>query len=284
MYHAKEMGRNNFQFFTQDMNARAFAVLSLETSLRRAVEKQEFLLHYQPQLNSAGQVVGVEALVRWQHPEMGLVFPGQFIAIAEERGLIVAIGEWVLREACRQNRAWHDAGLMAVPVGVNVSALQFRQPDFPDKIAGVLRDTGLAPEFLELEITESVIMHGAENAIATLRRLKSMGVKLSIDDFGTGYSSLSYLKQFPIDRLKLDQSFVRGLPGNPDDLAISSAVLGMAKALNLKVIAEGVESEAQMNFLFSRDCDEVQGYFFTKPLPAGDVEHFISRQLLPTSA
>jgi diguanylate cyclase (GGDEF)-like protein len=284
MYHAKEMGRNNFQFFTQDMNARAFAVLSLETSLRRAVEKQEFLLHYQPQLNSAGQVVGVEALVRWQHPEMGLVFPGQFIAIAEERGLIVAIGEWVLREACRQNRAWHDAGLMAVPVGVNVSALQFRQPDFPDKIAAVLRDTGLAPEFLELEITESVIMHGAENAIATLRRLKSMGVKLSIDDFGTGYSSLSYLKQFPIDRLKLDQSFVRGLPGNPDDLAISSAVLGMAKALNLKVIAEGVESEAQMNFLFSRDCDEVQGYFFTKPLPAGDVEHFISRQLLPTSA
>ena len=279
MYHAKEMGRNNFQFFTKDMNARAFAVLSLETSLRRAVEQRQFVLHYQPQVNSAGQVVGLEALLRWQHPDMGLVLPGQFIPIAEERGLIAPIGEWVLREACRQNRAWQDAGLIAVPVGVNVSALQFRQPDFPDRVAAVLGDTGLAPEFLELEITESVIMHSAEAAIATVRRLKSSGVKMSIDDFGTGYSSLSYLKQFPIDRLKLDQSFVRGLPGNPDDLAISSAVLAMAKALNLKVIAEGVETQAQMDLLFSRHCDELQGYYFSRPLPADDVARFISDRL-----
>ena len=279
MFHAKEMGRNNFQFFTKDMNARAFAVLSLETSLRRAVEEQEFVLHYQPQVNSAGEVVGVEALLRWRHPDMGLVLPGQFISIAEERGLIVPIGEWVLREACRQNRAWQDAGLIAVPVGVNVSALQFRQHDFPEQVAAALRDTGLAPGFLELEITESVIMHGAESAIATVRRLKSMGVRLSIDDFGTGYSSLSYLKQFPIDRLKLDQSFVRGLPGNADDLAISSAVLAMAKAMNLKVIAEGVENKAQMDLLFSRHCDELQGYYFARPLPADDLAGFIAGRL-----
>jgi EAL domain-containing protein (putative c-di-GMP-specific phosphodiesterase class I) len=285
MYYAKEMGRNNFQFFTQDMNSRAFAVLSMEHSLRQAVEREEFRLHYQPQLNSDGRIVGLEALVRWQHPQMGLVLPGQFIAIAEERGLIVPIGDWVLREACRQNRAWQDAGLPAVAVGVNVSALQFRLQDFPEKVAAVLRDTGLAAKYLELEITESVIMHGAETAIATVRRLKAMGVKLSIDDFGTGYSSLSYLKQFPIDRLKLDQSFVRGLPSNADDIAIASAVLGMAKALNLKVIAEGVENKEQMDFLFSRQCDEVQGYYFTKPLPAEEFAGFVAQQrLAPTEA
>ena len=279
LFHAKEVGRNNFQFFTRDMNARALSVLSLETSLRRAVEQQEFVLHYQPQVDSAGQVVGLEALLRWQHPDMGLVLPGQFIPIAEERGLIAPIGEWVLREACRQNRAWQDAGLLAVPVGVNVSALQFRQPDFPQQVAAALRDTGLAAEFLELEITESVIMHGAEAAIATVRRLKGMGVKMSIDDFGTGYSSLNYLKQFPIDRLKLDQSFVRGLPGNAEDLAISSAVLAIAKAMNLKVIAEGVESEEQMDALFSRQCDELQGYYFARPLPADDLARFIAGRL-----
>jgi EAL domain-containing protein (putative c-di-GMP-specific phosphodiesterase class I) len=227
--------------------------------------------------------VGLEALVRWQHPQMGLVFPGQFIAIAEERGLIVPIGDWVLREACRQNKAWQDAGLPAVAVGVNVSALQFRLQDFPEKVAAVLRDTGLAAEYLELEITESVIMHGAEAAIATVRRLKAMGVKLSIDDFGTGYSSLSYLKQFPIDRLKLDQSFVRGLPSNADDMAISSAVLGMAKAMNLKVIAEGVENKEQMDFLFSRHCDEVQGYYFTKPLPAEEFATFLAQRRVATT-
>ena len=279
MFHAKERGRNNFQFFTRDMNARASAVLSMETALRRAVEQQQFVLHYQPQVDSAGRIVGVEALLRWRHPDMGLVLPGQFVPIAEERGLIAPIGEWVLREACRQNRAWQDAGLIAVPVGVNVSALQFRQPDFPQQVAAALRETGLAPEFLELEITESVIMHGAESAIATVRRLKGMGVKMSIDDFGTGYSSLSYLKQFPIDRLKLDQSFVRGLPGNADDLAISSAVLAMAKAMNLKVIAEGVESEAQMQLLFSRHCDELQGYYFTRPLPADELARFVAGRL-----
>ncbi len=275
MYHAKEMGRNNFQFFTQDMNARAFAVLSMEHSLRQAVERDEFRLHYQPQLDGEGRIVGVEALLRWQHPEMGLVYPGQFIAIAEERGLVVPIGEWVLREACRQNKAWQDAGLPAVPVGVNVSALQFRLQDFPARVAAALRDTRLEPEYLELEITESVIMQSVEAAIDTVRELKAMGVKLAVDDFGTGYSSLSYLKQFPIDRLKLDQSFVRGLPSNPDDMAISSAVLGLAKALNLKVIAEGVETVAQRDYLFAHECDEVQGYLFSRPLPPEQFENFI---------
>ncbi len=278
MYHAKEMGRNNYQFYTRDMNAKAFAVLSMEHSLRRALECSEFVLHYQPQIDLEGRVVGMEALVRWQHPEHGLVSPGQFIPLAEERGLIVPIGDWILREACRQNRAWQDAGLPRIPVAVNVSALQFRQPEFPGKVAQALADTGLAPDCLELEITESVIMHGAEEAVNTMRSLKAMGLKLSIDDFGTGYSSLSYLKQFPIDRLKLDQSFVRGIPSSADDAAIAAAVLGMAKALKLKVIAEGVETREQLAFLRTRECDEMQGFYFSRPLPAEDFVRFVAER------
>lgn len=277
MYYAKEMGRNNYQFYTQDMNARAFAMLSIEHSLRQAVERNEFLLHYQPKVDiGSGRVVGMEALIRWQHPEMGLVSPLRFIPIAEERGLIVPIGDWALREACRQNRIWQDAGLPMMPVAVNVSSLQFRQQGFPEKVAGILAETGLAAEYLEIEITESVIMRGTETAIETVRRLKAHGVKLCIDDFGTGYSSLSYLKQFPVDRLKLDQSFVRGLPFDPDDLAISTAVIGMAKALKLKVVAEGVETKEQLGLLRSRSCDEAQGRYFCKPLPAEEFADFVS--------
>lgn len=285
MYYAKEMGRDKYQFFTPDMNARALAVLSMERSLRQAVEQNEFLLHYQPQMDIAtGSVVGMEALIRWPHPVMGMVSPAEFIPVAEERGLILPIGDWVLREACRQNRAWQDAGMSAIPVAVNVSALQFRQPDFPEKVAKVLRDTGLAPEYLELEITEGVIMHGAEAAIETLRKLKAMRIMLSIDDFGTGYSSLSYLKQFRIDRLKLDQSFVRGLPSDMDDAAITTAVLGMAKALKLKVIAEGVETREQLEFLRLWECDEAQGYGFSKPLPTEDLDRFVRQKAPPKFA
>jgi diguanylate cyclase (GGDEF)-like protein len=269
MYHAKGMGRNNFQFYAREMNARAFAVVSLEHSLQRAMERDEFVLHYQPQVELAsGRLVGAEALVRWQHPEMGLVLPVQFISVAEERGLIVPIGDWVLRQACQRNRAWHDAGLPRVPVSVNVSPLQFRQRDFAERVAAALEGAGLAAEFLELEITESVIMHSIEAAMKTVHALKAMGVRLSIDDFGAGHAGFGYLKQFPVGRLKLDQSFVRGLPSDVDDVAIATAVLGMAHALRLKVIAEGVETEAQVNFLRARECDQAQGYYFSQPLPA----------------
>lgn len=282
MYYAKEMGRNNYQFFTQDMNAKALAVLSMEHSLRQALKRGEFLLHYQPQIDLAtGRIVGVEALLRWRRPEMGLVLPEEFIPIAEETGMIVQIGDWVLQEACRQNRRWRNAGLPAMPVSVNVSGLQFRQPDFPDKVAAVLREAGLEPQSLELEITESVIVHGAETTMATMRRLKAMQVRLSIDDFGTGYSSLSYLKRFPVDRLKLDQSFVRGLPSDADDLAISTAVIGMAQTLKLKVMAEGVETREQLDFLRRRGCGEAQGYYFSHPLPAEVLAQFIARFVSP---
>ncbi|MFL6650437.1 MAG: putative bifunctional diguanylate cyclase/phosphodiesterase, partial [Sulfurifustaceae bacterium] len=271
MYYAKEMGRNNYQFFTHGMNARALAVLSLEHSLRQALERGEFVLHYQPRIELAnGRVAGAEALIRWRRPDVGLVSPAQFISIAEETGLIVPIGDWVLAQACRQTREWQDAGLPTVPVSVNVSALQFRQPDFPEKVAAALCEAGVPPSAIELEITETVIMHGLDRTTATMHRLKAMQVKLSIDDFGTGYSSLSYLKQFPIERLKIDQSFVRGLPSDPDDLAISVAVLDMAKTLKLKVMAEGVETREQLNFLRQHGCDEAQGHYFSTPLSAED--------------
>lgn len=267
MYHAKEMGRSNYQFFTKDMNARAFAVISLEQSMRQGLERGEFVLHYQPQIDLAtGCVVASEALLRWRRPDIGMVSPAQFIAIAEETGLIVPIGDWVIREACRQNRAWRDAGLPPIRVSVNVSALQFRQADLPNKIAAVLKETGLTADALELEITESVIVHGSDATVDTMRRLKAMGLALAVDDFGTGYSSFGYLKRFPIDRLKLDQLFVRGLPRQPDDLAIATAVLALAKALNLRVLAEGVENKEQLDFLRRQGCHEAQGHYFGKPL------------------
>lgn len=278
MYYSKEMGRNNYQFFTQGMNARALAVLSLEHSLRQALERGEFVLHYQPRIELAsGQIAGAEALIRWRRPDVGLVSPAQFISIAEETGLIVPIGDWVLAQACRQAREWYDAGLPAHPISVNVSALQFRQPDFPEKVATALREAGVPSSAIELEITESVIMHGLDRATATMRRLKAMRVKLSIDDFGTGYSSLSYLKQFPIERLKIDQSFIRGLPSDPDDLAISVAVLDMAKTLKLKVMAEGVETKEQLHFLREHGCDEAQGHYFSRPVSAEDFAQLIAQ-------
>ena len=271
MYHGKQMGRNNFQFYAADMTAKALAALTMERDLRRALEEEEFFLHYQPQMEiGTGKIVGAEALIRWRHPEKGLVPSLQFIPIAEERGLIVSIGDWVLREACRQNREWQKAGLPQFPVAVNLSALQFRQSDLPKRVARFLKDSNLAPEHLELELTESAVMREPEAAVATMRQLKSVGLKLSLDDFGTGYSSLSYLKRFPLDKIKVDQSFVRGLPSDPDDLAIASAILAMAKALRLRTIAEGVEKNEQLEFLRSQDCDEIQGYLVSKPLPAAD--------------
>jgi diguanylate cyclase (GGDEF)-like protein/PAS domain S-box-containing protein len=267
MYGAKDRGRNNFQFFAEDMNVHALERLSLERNLRFALEREELFLVYQPQMEVAtGRVIGLEALLRWQHPELGLVPPDKFIRIAENSGLIVSIGEWVLRTACRQARKWQDEGLLAVSVAVNVSAVQFRQQGFCDLIRRVLQETGLAPQYLELELTETLLLANADVTLSVLKELKSMGLTLAIDDFGTGYSSFSYLRQFQVSKIKIDRLFIRDVTVNPDDAAITTAIISMAKGLKLRVIAEGVENEAQMSFLRAHQCDEIQGYYFSKPL------------------
>ncbi len=272
MYSAKDGGRDNFQFFTADMNAQAVERLTLENGLRLALDKKELFLVYQPQMDiTTGKITGLEALLRWQHPKLGLVPPDRFIRIAENSGLIMPIGEWVLRTACSQARKWQDEGLSAVSVAVNVSAVQFRQEGFRKTIRSVLDETGLAPQYLELELTESLLLSNADVMFSVLHQLTAMGLRLAIDDFGTGYSSLSYLKQFPVSKLKIDRSFIRDLAVNPDDAAITTAIISMAKSLNIKVIAEGVETEAQMAFLRTHQCDEIQGYYLSKPLAADEV-------------
>jgi diguanylate cyclase (GGDEF)-like protein len=279
MYRAKERGRNNFQFYTSEMNARANERLTLEHNLRRALERNELLLHYQPKIDAAtGTIVGAEALVRWGHPEWGLVAPDRFIPIAEETGLIMPIGEWVLRTACRQNRAWHDAGLPCGAMSVNLSARQFRQETLVRTVGRILSETGLAAQYLEMELTESVVMHNAEAAIMILRGLKSLGVRLSVDDFGAGYSSLNYLRRLPIDTLKIDQSFVHDIADRTagDGGILAQAIISLGHSLNLKVIAEGVETQAQLTFLRTHRCDEVQGYFFSKPLPPDEYARMLA--------
>jgi diguanylate cyclase (GGDEF)-like protein/PAS domain S-box-containing protein len=272
MYYAKQNGHNTIKFFTADINAQVEERLTLEHSLRLAIEKEELFLMYQPQMDVAtGRVTGLEALLRWQHPDLGVVPPDKFIRIAENSGLIVPIGEWVLRTACRQARKWHDEGLPRVSLAVNVSAVQFRQEDFCELIKEALRDTGLAPEFLELELTESLLLANEEVTLSVIRELKAMGLTLAIDDFGTGYSNFSYLKRFRVDKLKIDCSFIRDLDLNPDDAAITCAIISMAKSLRLKVLAESVETEAQMSFLRAQRCDQIQGYYFSKPLAVEDV-------------
>jgi diguanylate cyclase (GGDEF)-like protein/PAS domain S-box-containing protein len=272
MYSAKADGRNNFRFFTDDMNAQAVERLTLESSLRLALDKKELFLVYQPQMDiAAGRITGLEALLRWQHPDLGLVPPDKFIRIAENSGLILPIGEWVVRTACRQARKWQDEGLPAVSVAVNVSAIQFRQEGFCELIRRVLHETGLAPQYLELELTESLLLANANLMLSVVQELKAIGVTLAIDDFGTGYSSFSYLRQFRVSKLKIDREFIRDVAVNPDDAAIASAIISMAKSLHLKVIAEGVEDEAQMSFLRTHQCDEIQGYYFSKPLAVDKV-------------
>lgn len=264
---AKASGRNNFQFYTAAMNGAIRDKLALREGLRHAVARGEFHLVYQPQVAmTSGQVTGVEALIRWQHPERGLVSPTEFIPLAEETGLIVPIGEWVLRTACFQNRAWQDAGLPAFNVAVNVSARQFRERTLIEQVDRALNDSGLDPRLLELELTESLIMEDLEKALLSMRTLQAMGVQLSIDDFGTGYSSLSALKRFPISRLKIDQGFVRGIPGDEEDKAIAKAIISLGHELDLKVIAEGVETLQQLAFLRANGCDEIQGYLFSPPV------------------
>ncbi|MEW5757205.1 MAG: EAL domain-containing protein [Pseudomonadota bacterium] len=269
MYQAKAAGKNNFQFYSAEMNELSKIKLSLEADLRKAIERRELCLHYQPQVEAAtGRIIGVEALVRWQHPARGMVSPAHFVPLAEETGLILPIGQWVLEEACRQNKAWQDAGYPPVQMAVNIANAQFQKPDLVQDVQKVLAATGLAPRYLELELTEGVLGHNAEASIATLKELRAMGVSLSIDDFGTGYSSLSYLKRFPLHTLKVDRAFVRDITTDNDDAAICSTIIAMAQNLNLSVVAEGVEDERQLEFLRQRGCQYIQGYYFSPPLPA----------------
>ena len=272
MYEAKEHGRNNYQFFRHEMHARLAERQSLEADLRCALGRNEFLLHYQPKLSlETGEITGVEALIRWLHPQRGMIYPAQFVSIAEECGLIAPIGQWVLLEACKQAQAWRDSGLGVVPVSVNVSAAEFGAKDFLSGVRAVLIATGVEPQHLELELTESVLMRDAEAAVVTLVKLKTMGVQLAIDDFGTGYSSFTYLRRFPSDALKLHQSFVQEITADPADAAIVSAMINLGRSLKQRVIAEGVETRAQLKFLQLHGCGEGQGYYFSPPVVAEQV-------------
>jgi diguanylate cyclase (GGDEF)-like protein len=277
MYRAKEAGRNNYQYYLPSMNVHTLERLELESDLAHALERGELLLHYQPKVEIAtGLIMGVEALLRWQHPRRGLILPLQFIPLAEETGLIVAIGEWVLATACARNRAWQLQGMTDMSVAVNLSARQFADPMFLPRLTQIVRASGLDPSSLELEITESVVMSHGENAVAALGKLKSLGVQIAIDDFGTGYSSLAYLKRFPIDTLKIDRSFLRDIPADSGDMKITRAIIAMAHGLKLKVVAEGVETAEQLEFLRSQHCDAVQGYFLFRPLPDDEVTTALS--------
>ncbi len=279
MYLAKDEGRNAYRFYTTALNARTIERLELENRLRKAIERDELLLHYQPQIDiKTGEVTGIEALVRWHEPECGITHqPADFIPIAEETGLIVPIGDWVLRKACEENRKWQDKGLKPVRIAVNLSLRQFRQKDFVKTVARIIKDTALAPEYLELELTESIIMKDVESTIEVLRALKTMGISLSIDDFGTGYSSLAYLKRMPIDVLKIDISFVRDITTDPDDAAIAITIIRMAHSLKLEVVAEGVETMEQLEFLRTLQCDRLQGFLVSRPVPSVEAEGFLTK-------
>lgn len=277
MYRAKEHGRNTFRMFTEDLNEAAMARVNMESGLRHALEGEQFVLHYQIRMDlETGLASGAEALVRWQHPELGLLPPGQFIDLAEETGLIEPMTEWVLNEACRRNRAWQDAGFRRMDVAVNISARILQRVDLVCAVRSALDQSGLEPQYLNLELTETAIMKNTDHAIAVLNELKQMGVRISIDDFGTGYSSLSRLKRLPIDTIKIDASFVRQITTSADDASIATAIVAMAHSMNLKVVAEGVETLDQLRFLTSLHCDEIQGYFISRPVPAEEMVHLLA--------
>ena len=281
LYCAKERGRNKYQFSSSSINHQGDYLLRLENYLYQALERKQFLLHYQPQVNvNTGQIVGMEALVRWEHPQLGLVSPRHFIPLAEENGLIISIGEWVLRTACAQNKAWLDAGLADLKMSVNLSCQQFQQKDLVPMVGQILHETGLKPGSLELEITETTIINDVELALLAMQDLQSLGIDLSMDDFGTGYSSLSYLKDFPFDILKFDRSFVGELGDDPRELAILEAIISLGKGLNLKIVAEGVETQQQLNLLRTLKCENMQGYFFSRPLKVEEA----TKLLLPRSS
>jgi diguanylate cyclase (GGDEF)-like protein/PAS domain S-box-containing protein len=280
MYQAKENGHQSYQFFKPAMNVRAVERQSIEEGLRRALERREFSLCYQPKVHlKSGDISGAEALLRWKHPSRGLVSPAKFIPVAEDCGLIVPIGNWVLREACKQARTWLDAGLPLGTMAVNISAMEFRDEHFLDGVFGVLQETRLDPKYLELELTESVLMKRAEATETILKTLKARGVQVAVDDFGTGYSSLSYLRKFPIDALKIDQSFVRQITTSPHETTIVAAVISMGRSLKLRVVAEGVETEEELAFLRIHQCEEAQGYYFSHPVPPGQFAHMLNTGL-----
>jgi EAL domain-containing protein (putative c-di-GMP-specific phosphodiesterase class I) len=278
MYHAKDSGRDNCKFFRAEMNVRAVHQRSIESGLRDALDRQAFVLHYQPTINLVTHAItGVEALVRWRHPQGGLVLPDEFVPLAEDSGVIVPIGQWVLREACRQQKAWQDAGLPATRIAVNVSAVELRAKDFVGGVRAVLAATGLEPRLLVLELTETALLHDTESTAAVLRVLKDLGVQIALDDFGTGFSSLSHLRRFPIDVLKIDQSFMHDLTPNSDDANIVGGVIRMADSLQMQVVAEGVETSQQLAFLEDQRCPEAQGYYFSRPMLAEDITALLLR-------
>jgi EAL domain-containing protein (putative c-di-GMP-specific phosphodiesterase class I) len=269
MSHAKQLGRNTYAFYSKEINARSCERLTLENQLRKALDREELLLHFQPKIDiTNGQICGAEALLRWQHPQLGMVSPAQFIPLAEEAGLIDSLGEWALHVACKESKAWEQARLGSLPIAVNASSLQFRQRRFLQVIRRALENSGLDPQYLVLELTESTFMENIRDNIEMLHAIKEMSLRLSIDDFGTGYSSLSYLKRFPLDELKVDRSFVADIPADTDSVAIVSAIIAMAHSLGLHVVAEGVETERQLAFLREKGCDAYQGYFYSRPVPS----------------
>jgi predicted signal transduction protein with EAL and GGDEF domain len=280
MYHAKSVGRNNFQFFNEELNKHAQHELDMEVNLRKALEKNQFVLFYQPQVNlQTNQIYGAEALIRWIHPEKGIIPPASFIPLAEETGLIIPMGEWAIRTACQQNQKWQEAGMSPLTVSVNISAKQFFQSNLVEIVESALSETGLNPKYLELEITESITMD-VERSITTLLELQRIGIKVSIDDFGIGYSSLNYLKRLPIDKLKIDQSFIRECPHDINSNTLVRTIIIMAHLLKMKVIAEGVETEEQVSFLLGQGCKEAQGYLFSKPLPVTEFEaNYLQKRL-----
>lgn len=282
MYQAKELGKNRYQFYTADMNAQAMHRLNLESKLRRALQNDEFELHYQPQVNLyTGDIVGMEALIRWRSPEQGLVAPGEFIQLLESTGLIVPVGEYVLREACQQQLQWLQQGFNYFKMAVNISARQFDDPDFTSRVADLLEETGLDSKHLEVEVTESAVMHDTKASILRLEELRALGLSIAIDDFGTGYSSLAYLQQFPVSKIKIDRSFISELANRPDDRIITQAIISMAHALRTKVVAEGIEDSIQVSMLATQGCDTGQGYFFSRPLPADEVTKLLEAEARP---
>ncbi|MDK9725365.1 MAG: EAL domain-containing protein [Sterolibacteriaceae bacterium MAG5] len=278
MHAAKDAGRNQYSFFSAALNARALEFLNLKTALREALGRSELLLYYQPRVAlDTGAIHGVEALLRWQHPEMGMVSPARFIPIAEQAGYIESIGDWVLQEGCRQQKAWLDAGLPALRMAINLSALQMRQADLVDRVRHILAETGLPAEYLELEITESALVEDQDAVADKLRAFREMGIAIALDDFGTGYSAMSYLKKFPLDYMKIDQSFVRGIPKDRNDVAITRTIVALASNLDLKVVVEGVETEEQLVFARNEGCDEFQGFFFSRPVPPAAIEELLRK-------
>ncbi len=281
MYRAKELGKNNFQYYSEAMMAHVFEHLSLENNLRHALERNEFVLYYQPQVDARnGKIFGVEALLRWQHPELGLIMPNNFISLLEETGLIEPVGIWVLETACKQSRQWHESGMGFVHMSVNLSSRQFNNKDFIISLQNIIKDTQVNPQYLELELTESMLMRNTRSITTALKNLNNLGVRFAIDDFGTGYSSLNYLRRFPIDTIKIDRAFIRDITHDTDDLAICSAIIGMTQSLSLKVIAEGVETHAQLDILKTKDCHCIQGNVFSPAVTAAEMTQMLANQLL----